>query len=61
VAGVAFALDGVIDDANGLACAHVHGADGVEEDGGLLFKHVKSLELEMSCLGGLVLGGQMQS
>jgi hypothetical protein len=33
VAGVALALDGVVDDADGLPGAHVHGADGVEEQG----------------------------
>jgi len=39
VLGVAFALDRAVDQAKGSAGAHVHGADGVEEKGGLGLVH----------------------
>ncbi len=39
MAGVALALDGVVDDSDGLARAHVDGTHGVPEDNGLLLEH----------------------
>jgi hypothetical protein len=38
VAGVALALDRVVDDADGLAGAQMDGADGIEEQGRVLFE-----------------------
>ena len=40
VSGMALALDGIVDDADGLAGTHVHRADCVEEQGCVLFEHV---------------------
>ena len=40
--GMAFALDRAVDQAEGGACTHVDGADGIEKQGGLGLVH-KSL------------------
>jgi hypothetical protein len=39
VLGVAFAGDGVVDEAEGSAGAHVDGAGGVQEEGGVGLEH----------------------
>jgi hypothetical protein len=39
VASMAFTLNGVVNDTNGLTCTHVDRADSIEKNSGLLFEH----------------------
>lgn len=51
MAGVALALDGVVDDSHGLTSAHVDGADGLEQYGCVFFEHGGGSLQEFGSLG----------